>query len=450
MGMAFIDSIITDTDASVIVVDRHHRPGGHWNDAYPFVRLHSPSAWYGVNSRPLGDNTIDQTGLSQGLLERANSSEVCGYFDQVMQKQFLPTGRVQYFPMCDYDDGQVSSLISGEIFGVSARKKQVDATYSDTSVPSTRPPQYDVAPGINCVPINDLVHIERAWAEYVIVGAGKTGIDACLYLLENDVSPEKIRWIMPNDSWFIDRLNLQPGENFFGPRVGNAGLEVESIAKAESIAHLFELLNANGSLLRLDDNIKPTRYRCATVSKAELEQLRRIKNIVRLGRVKRITANEIELKGGSVETSVGALHIDCSASGIPPRPPAPVFDEDKITLQNVRLCQPTFGAAFIGHVEATLDNDAEKNMVCPVVVHPSTDIDWLRATLDNLNSTYQCSKNQALAEWANNSRLNFTAYKGKFENLEPENQMLMQRYVTNVGPAVAKLQQFLQEAGYYD
>jgi cation diffusion facilitator CzcD-associated flavoprotein CzcO len=46
--------------ADVIMVDRRHAPGGHWLEAYPFVRLHQPSAYYGVNSLPLV-----QTGASR-------------------------------------------------------------------------------------------------------------------------------------------------------------------------------------------------------------------------------------------------------------------------------------------------------------------------------------------------------------------------------------------------
>ena len=59
-GMAFVDSLIGESEAEVVLVDRRHRPGGHWNDDYPFVRLHQPSALYGVASRPLGDNRIDE------------------------------------------------------------------------------------------------------------------------------------------------------------------------------------------------------------------------------------------------------------------------------------------------------------------------------------------------------------------------------------------------------
>lgn len=39
-GMAFADALLTHSDASITIVDRGHSPGGHWLDAYPFVRLH--------------------------------------------------------------------------------------------------------------------------------------------------------------------------------------------------------------------------------------------------------------------------------------------------------------------------------------------------------------------------------------------------------------------------
>ncbi len=125
MGMAFTDVLMTECNASVVVVDRHHQPGGHWNDSYPFVRLHQPSAFYGVNSRPLGSNTIDATGWNQGLYELATGNEVCAYFDQVMQQQLLPTGRIEYFPMCEYQGGR------------RFRSRVADAF---TSIPTSWPP----------------------------------------------------------------------------------------------------------------------------------------------------------------------------------------------------------------------------------------------------------------------------------------------------------------------
>ena len=50
-GMAFTDALVADSDADVVIVDRRHAPGGHWHDAYPFVRLHqdAPGAGLGLS-----------------------------------------------------------------------------------------------------------------------------------------------------------------------------------------------------------------------------------------------------------------------------------------------------------------------------------------------------------------------------------------------------------------
>ena len=50
VGMAFADTILTESDATIAIVDRYAKPGGHWNSAYPFVQLHQPSQFYGVSS----------------------------------------------------------------------------------------------------------------------------------------------------------------------------------------------------------------------------------------------------------------------------------------------------------------------------------------------------------------------------------------------------------------
>src|SRR5688572_6488928 len=83
-GLAFADTLIAETDAHVTIVDRQGKPGGHWNDAYPFVTLHQPSAFYGVNSLELGSGRKDTIGLNKGLYELASGAEICGYFDRVM------------------------------------------------------------------------------------------------------------------------------------------------------------------------------------------------------------------------------------------------------------------------------------------------------------------------------------------------------------------------------
>ena len=100
--MAFTDQLLAHSDATVTVVDRRHAPGGHWVDAYLFVRLHQPSAFYGVSSVPLGQGALDSVGTNAGYYELAGRDEICAHFERAMHRHFLPTGRVRYFPNCDY------------------------------------------------------------------------------------------------------------------------------------------------------------------------------------------------------------------------------------------------------------------------------------------------------------------------------------------------------------
>ena len=122
VGLAFADTIIAETDAHVTIIDRQAKPGGHWNDAYGFVALHQPSACYGVNSLPLGENRKDTHGANAGLYELASGAEVSGYFDKVMRQRLLPSGQVTYLPMTEYrGDGHAVSLMSGEETRITVR-----------------------------------------------------------------------------------------------------------------------------------------------------------------------------------------------------------------------------------------------------------------------------------------------------------------------------------------
>lgn len=408
MGMAFTDTVIAESDARVVIVDRAHQPGGHWTTAYPFVRLHQPSAYYGVNSRPLGNNTIDSVGWNQGLNELAPVGEICAYFDAVMQRQFLPSGRVEYFPMSEYlGDGRFRTL-AGTEYAATVKRRIVDATYLRAVVPSMRPAPYAVAPGIDCIPPNELPKY-GARERYVIVGAGKTGMDVCLWLLRHGVQPDRLTWIKPRDSWLMDRATLQPGPSFIKQFRDNYGATLEAIDTATSVDDLFVRLEAAGTLLRLDSSVRPRMYRCATVSQPEFEQLRRIEDIVRMGHVQRIEPTAIVLDDGSITSSPSALYIDCTADGAPERPPTPVFDGNQMTLQAVRGCQQVFSAAFAAHVEFNYDGDAVKNELCTPIPHPDRDVDWLRLTQSDLRNFSRWLDDTDLIDWLSSARLNLLA-----------------------------------------
>jgi len=411
-AMAFVDTLLSEqADATVLMVDRQHRPGGHWNHAYPFVRLHQPSEFYGVASRELSHGVKDVSGFNAGMYGLASGAQVLAYFDQVMQERFLPSGRVQWLPMSEYAAGadgvhQVRSLTSGDSRRVVVRRKVVDVTHAQTAVPATHPPKYAVAAGVNCVPVNRLPDIGRPHAAYTVVGSGKTGMDAILWLLENGVAPSRIRWVMPRDAWLLNRANFQPGIENYERSIGSNIGQLEAIAEASSVADLFARLEARELLLRIDTGVSPTTFRCAVVSQTELEQLRRIQDIVRLGHVRRIEPTQIVMDKGTLPADPDTLNVDCSAAAIVMPPALPVFEGDRINLLMVRTCQPLFSAAVIAYVESHVADPAEKNALCAVVPSPEKPIDWLRMWAVNLSNMGRWRQHAGLSAWLMQCRLN--------------------------------------------
>ena len=438
LGMAFADELVTQTDAEIVMVDRRHAPGGHWLEAYPFVRLHQPSRYYGVNSMPLGGEARQQTGREAGWYERAGAAEICGYYDRVMRERLIASGQVRFFPQCDHlGDGRFVSRLSGEAFEVSIRKRLVDAAYLPHAIPAEHPPRFELAPGVDWITPGELAGLAEHPDRYVVVGAGKTGMDTCVWLLENGVNPEAIRWIKPREAWLLNRAYAQPGE-LVSDLIEGVARQMESAAAASSAEDLFERLEGSAQIRRVDSGVRPTMHKGATISEWEVEQLRQIENVDRLGRVRRIERDRIVFDQGETPAAAGSLYIHCAAPGLLARPPLPVFDGDRITLQGIRLGLAPFAAATIGFVEANRDDDTEKNRLCPPNPYPDTDLDWARCTLTAMNADYSWTQEPDIAAWLGRTRLNamsgLSAYAG-----EPEVQQSLQRFVENVRPGLGKL-----------
>jgi NAD(P)-binding Rossmann-like domain len=413
-GMAFADTLVQETDAHITIVDRHAKPGGHWNDAYPFVSLHQPSAFYGVNSLDLGANRKDTIGVNQGLYELASGPEVSGYYDKVMHQKLLPSGRVSYHPMCnflgfDQGVGRFESILSGAQTQVTVRKKLVDAHYAAPTVPSTHTPKFTVADGVRLVTPNALTQLWQGKAarptRYCILGAGKTAMDAGIWLLNCGAPPEAITWVMPRDSWLVNRLCTQPGNEFFNESIGGQAAQMECFATATGVDDLFLRLEAADQMLRIYPDQTPSMFHFATMSKGEIEVLRRIKNVVRKGRVQAIEPDALVLDGGRVAMEPGTLCIDCTASAVEPRPMQPIFQPGKIVLQLVRAPLPSFSSAMIAYVEAHYGDDKQKNQLCGNVPFPENLTGYVRTMAANMMNQMQWSQDKTLREWMRASRL---------------------------------------------
>lgn len=373
-GMAFADSLTAHADARVALVDRRHGPGGHWLDAYPFVRLHQASVFYGVASTLLGSGSIQREGPEAGLHERAGASEICAYYERVLNDRLVPSGRVEFHPNCEYaGDGSFVSRLSGVRYEAGPDCRIVDARYLAPEVPATTAPPFGVADGARVVPVHELPRIAAAPAEFVIVGSGKTATDACIWLLQRGVEPDSICWIRPREPWMLNRAVVQPDPVVFTRMVADT---MQAATAAASPDELFLRLEAAGVMMRIDPSVTPTMAKAPTLARWELDLLRTVERVVRLGHVRTVHPTRIELSDGDIATDRSTVVVHCAAAGLRYPPLTPIWGEDAITLQPVRAGFPCFAAALVGYVEATRESDADKNRLCPPSPFSDTPADW--------------------------------------------------------------------------
>ena len=454
VGLAFADTLIAETSAHVTIVDRLGKPGGHWNDAYSFVTLHQPSAFYGVNSLELGSGLKDTVGLNKGLYELASGPEVSGYFDRVMNQRLLPSGRVRYLPLCNHlGEGQVESLLSGLLTQVTVRKKLVDATFYSPSVPATHKPRFPVDAGVRLVPPNALpglwhrLHGGRPPRRFVVIGAGKTAMDTCVWLMQSGAEASAIQWVVPRDSWLVNRVSTQNGPEFFVEAIGGQADQMEAFATASSIDDLFLRLEACGAMLRIDTGRMPGMFHFATVSPDEVQVLRRVRDVVRLGRVKALHADQMVLDQGSLAVAPDTLFIDCSASAVEPKPTQAAFQADRIVPQLVRAPLVAFSAAMTAHVEAHYDDEAHKNRLCGVVPFPHTLAAYPHTIMANMKNQFQWGQDKPLREWMRASRLDgFGKLMSGVDKQDTERQAILARLKEQSMAAMANLPRLMASA----
>jgi hypothetical protein len=405
-GMAFTDALLTHSDATVTIVDRRHAPGGHWMDAYPYVRLHQPSSFYGVSSVPLGRGAIDVAGTNAGYYELAGVDEIRAYFAHVMHRCFLPSGRVRYFPGSEYvGEHRFISRLAQKSWQVRVRRKLVDTTYVEGAVPATSAPPFEVAEGVRCVPAGEIAGIADRVENFVIIGAGKTAVDACVWLLEQGVPAAAIRWVKPREAWWLNRRFQQP-QTLLPDSYRGVAVQMEAMARATSIDDLFARLEAEGVFLRIDKAVAPTMLRGAVISDAELRLLRRIEDVIRKGHVRRIERDELILDQGRERTSEGAVHVHCAARGLVRPPLRRIFEPGRVTVQPFQWGFTSYQFAMLAVVEATVESDEEKNRLCPPIHYWETNAEYLSAFLASLVNDRARQAHPVLSSWAKSTRLN--------------------------------------------
>ncbi len=415
VGLSFVDTLLDeDPDATFVIVDRHAKPGGHWNDAYSFVTLHQPSASYGLDSIPLGHDRIDTAGPNKGYFELASGAEVLAYFDNAMRDRLLPSGRVAYYPNCNYlGDHRFENIFSGSVTEVQVRRKLVDSTYFETSVPATHKRQFDVEPGARLAIPGDLPDLWRRPADipghYVILGGGKTAMDTGAWLLQAGIDSGRISWVRPRETWFLNREFVQPGEQFFERVIEGQIATFKEAASADTVDDLFLALEKRDIMLRLDRDVLPEMFHYPVISTGEVELLRRIEHVIRMGRVTRLEERKMYLRNGELPVPDNTLYIDCTASAVRPKPTRPQFEPGRITMQLLHVPLVTLNASVTAVIEANFDTDEEKNALGLPVGFIDTIDGFAMTLLGTGMNRMRWAQNPVIGNWLAKSRLDPSA-----------------------------------------
>ena len=341
--LSFVDTLVAlREDATFVIVDRNSSPGGHWTSAYPFVTVHQPSCYYGVRSLPLGK--LDKNGKELwDINDRATGKEVCEYYERVTEN-LKATGRVRTYFGANYE-GEATDAATGDANsnsnnyndasakithaittkdGQSINIKCTKVVQSETNVvvPSMRKGVPFPIDGsvVHTISSNELPnHIGNNQQKYMVIGAGKSGIDAICYLLDYaKVHPDQITWIVSQSAWYwqLDTMfpNPKPGKKFW-KALSNAFFD--PFLKAKSADEAFLIMEKVGVMTRVDpdDEHFPRIFKGASLCFSEIMNLRSLENVVKnKGRVTSITSNEVVFQNGahSIPFSPSdTLVVDC-------------------------------------------------------------------------------------------------------------------------------------------
>ena len=152
--LAFIDTLLTELpETKIILVDKKEAPGGHWVDAYGFVKLHQPSIVYGVASKQLEGNWLKLmlTKFMFPWTHRAHKPEILKYFGGFVNEK-VASKQIEYYPNSVYnfeDESEGTSLseakdhtihyfssLDGSVsYKVKVNEKLIDGTYGQCIIP---------------------------------------------------------------------------------------------------------------------------------------------------------------------------------------------------------------------------------------------------------------------------------------------------------------------------
>jgi hypothetical protein len=237
----------------------------------------------------------------------------------------------------------------------------------------------------------------------------------------------------------LNRAVIQPDPEIF---LGMVADTMEVARDAASLDEVFLRLEDAGIMLRVDRTVLPTMAKAPTLATWELEQLRTIEDVVRRGHVRAADRGRLQLSDGSVAIARDAVVVHCAADGLKYPALVPVWRPEVLTLQTVRAGFPSFGAALTGYVEATRDDDAEKNRVCAPSQYGNSLADWARMTVLGARNVRTFTAEPDIAQWSSQVALNPARVPARHPG-SPALDDARERLARHTEPALARLTELM-------
>ena len=190
--------------------------------------------------------------------------------------------------------------------------------------------------------------------KFVVLGAGKTGIDCVVYLQRAmNIQPADIAWVISRDVWMVSS-SAKADPNTWARCLAENGNDADAVALS---------LEAKGLLVRLDKNFLPSRFRFPVIPPDELQLARNVTTVIRRGRVTSIhrSSSNVVVEFGAGYPSWNAfapiqscifVHATSPGpfNGLDPN--TPVFNSPKMmTLQLLLMGPRTFSMSLLAKLE---------------------------------------------------------------------------------------------------
>jgi hypothetical protein len=154
----------------------------------------------------------------------------------------------------------------------------------------------------------------------------------------------------------------------------------------------------------------------------------------------------MQLERGEQPSHPETFYVDCTARALAAssaRDDAaqPVFEDALVRLHMIRLYQPTFSAAMIAHIEATLDDDTAKRQLCQPTRMTDTVEDYLQVMAVNMRNQAAWNTVPELRGWIHTCRLDmFGQTMAQVAKDDAPRREVLARLAAVMGPAVENLQ----------